>query len=482
MYDRVGPYKILRLINQGGQGSVYLGYDARLHRKVAIKIYHLPSDRAQRRDLLREARTVASIQSPKVVAIHDVIESADHLALVMEYVPGCNLEEFLQRVSPSLSSVLTVGRDVAGALALARQNQIVHGDLKPANILISDEGRVKLTDFGIARKMGGGNRVRLSAGSYLAVSPEQYRGEPLDHRSDLFAFGCLLYRMLSGLHPFYQDGRLDPQRLLDGSPLPLQDVVSGHVDLPEDLVELVNRLLRKEPDDRPRTTRGARLVIRRCARRLPLSAANNLCKEASPYFRVEDPDDLPLRIPQELGRSARSRLPPRSGHWARLRHFWRGLRWPAQGGIILTFGFLVGLPLNYFAGQTVTPVQFRVPDMFVPGFVDGPQGLPIEVSQDWLLDEIKIVLRQELGKVYVIGEIGKDPVTTVYSKAVEPERPTVPEAVFSLAVHCIEGLCVLDITRDELGKTYSGQGFLLAGMPVARWRQAVRDATRKMYH
>ena len=84
----VGPYRILRLINRGGQGSVYLGYDKRLHRRVAIKIYPLPSTRAARKQLLQEARAVASIQSPKVVQIHDVIESDTHLALVMEDVPG----------------------------------------------------------------------------------------------------------------------------------------------------------------------------------------------------------------------------------------------------------------------------------------------------------------------------------------------------------------------------------------------------------
>lgn len=130
MDNFVGPYRILRLIKQGGQGSVYLGYDKRLHRRVAIR-YSLPSTRAARRQLLREARTVASIQSHKVVQIHDVIESSTHLAMVMEYVPGCSLEDFLTAV-PSLASVLTVGTDVAGALALARQNHIVHGDVARA--------------------------------------------------------------------------------------------------------------------------------------------------------------------------------------------------------------------------------------------------------------------------------------------------------------------------------------------------------------
>ena len=100
VYDHVGPYRILRHLKKGGQGNVFLGYDARLHRKVAIKIYRLPPSRAGRRLLLKEARLVADIQSPRVVAIHDVIESDEHLALVMEYVAGCTLEEFLNDTHP----------------------------------------------------------------------------------------------------------------------------------------------------------------------------------------------------------------------------------------------------------------------------------------------------------------------------------------------------------------------------------------------
>ena len=207
----VGPYQILRLINRGGQGSVYLGYDKRLQRRVAIKIYSLPSQRAARKPLLREAQLVASMQSHKIVQIYDVIESSGHLALVMEYVPGCDLEEFLTTARPSLASILTIGADIAGALAVARQQHIVHGDLKAANILVTDSGRVKLTDFGIARQMVGSSPQRLDGGTPPALSPEQYRGEPLDGRSDLFALGCLLYRMLGGEAPFLRDGELDTE-------------------------------------------------------------------------------------------------------------------------------------------------------------------------------------------------------------------------------------------------------------------------------
>ena len=123
---RVGPYRIIRLVNRGGQGSVYLGYDKRLQRRVAIKVYPLPVQRNSRRQLLKEARVVASLDSPRIVQIYDVIESQEHIAMVMEYVPGCDLEEFLTAVRPSLASILVIAGDLAAALSVARQQQIVH--------------------------------------------------------------------------------------------------------------------------------------------------------------------------------------------------------------------------------------------------------------------------------------------------------------------------------------------------------------------
>jgi serine/threonine protein kinase len=255
---RVGPYRILRLINRGGQGSVYLGYDGRLRRRVAIKIYRLPQRPAARRALFREAQTVASLDSPRIVSVYDIIESPGHLALVMEYVPGCDLREFLASVRPSLASVVTIATDLAAALAVARQQRLVHGDLKAANVLITDGGRAKLTDFGIARK---GTESKV-AGSLSALSPEQYLGEPLDVRSDLFALGCLVYRMLGGEEPFRKSGQLDVRWLLERPPPPLGELVPPEMDVPRELLELVMQMLRRDPGERPANTHRVRRVLR----------------------------------------------------------------------------------------------------------------------------------------------------------------------------------------------------------------------------
>jgi eukaryotic-like serine/threonine-protein kinase len=316
----VGPYRILRLINQGGQGSVHLGYDKRLHRRVAIKIYRLPDSRKARKQLLYEARIVASIQSPKVVQIHDVIESGTHLAMIMEYVPGCSLEEFLNKVRPSLASLLTIGADVAGALALARQNHIVHGDVKAANVLITESGRAKLTDFGISRSSSDGRSSRWAAGSLSALSPEQFLGKPLDERADLFALGSLLYRMLCGQQPFFKNGQLDPQQLLKKPPRPLVEMVTGDVELPDPLVNIISALLEKDPQNRPPNTRRVRQVFRTVLLGLPVSAGNSLLREARPYFRRESPDDIPPLIPEDLAQQGRSALLPSGGRAAKFLH------------------------------------------------------------------------------------------------------------------------------------------------------------------
>ncbi|MGL4564661.1 MAG: serine/threonine-protein kinase, partial [Halioglobus sp.] len=302
---RVGPYRILRLVNRGGQGSVYLGYDKRLHRRVAIKIYPLPNERAARKQLLHEAQVIASMQSPKVVQIHDVIESRDHLAMVMEYVPGCDLEELLASVRLSLASVLTITADIAGALTVARQQRIVHGDLKARNVLITTTGRAKLTDFGIAQRPAAESAM---AGSLSAMSPEQYLGKPLGERSDLFALGCLLYRMLGGVPPFYRDGGLDARALLESDPAPLETLVSADVELPPELIRLVSAMLQKLPANRPSSTRVVRQVLRRVARGIPLAATNSLLGEARPCFRAESAEDIPPPVPADLAREGRSRM------------------------------------------------------------------------------------------------------------------------------------------------------------------------------
>lgn len=470
---RVGPYRIRRLINRGGQGSVFLGYDKRLRRRVAIKIYPLPAERVARKRLLREAQLVASMQSPKVVQIHDVIESSEHLALVMEYVPGCDLEEFLAAVRPSLPSILTIAADIAGALTIARQQRIVHGDLKAANVLIATNGRVKLTDFGIARRPA--TATSAGGGSHTALSPEQLLGKPLDHRADLFALGCLLYRMLGGVPPFVRDGRLDSRALLERAPRPLEELVAPEIELPEALTGLVSALLQKEPADRPANTRIVRQVLRRVAQGMPLSGANSLLEEARPCFRQESAEDIPPAVPAGLGRGGRSRMARAAGGRGGLWRLAAGgvWRWPA---LLAGLAALTGLVYVLELPPEKTRVHIAAPVIHVAGDIE----LPGEISTHWLVDEVTAAMSERLGPLWVTGPIGATPITTLYGDPVMREPPE-PDEEVELGLRCVDLLCVFAVTRNWQGRQANRQAVLFPDMSARQWRDIVRTTTLALY-
>jgi tRNA A-37 threonylcarbamoyl transferase component Bud32 len=473
----VGPYRILRLINQGGQGSVYLGYDKRLHRRVAIKIYRMPAARAARKELLREARVVASIQSPKVVQIHDVIDSGAHLAMVMEYVPGCSVEEFLACVRPSLASILTIGADVAGALALARQNHIVHGDVKAANVLITASGRAKLTDFGISRSTADDRCGRWAAGSHSALSPEQFLGMPLDERSDLFALGSLLYEMVCGERPFFAHGQLDSERLLKRPARPLRDMVTGDVELPDPLVEIISALLEKDPQDRPPNTRRVRQVFRTVLRSLPLSVGNSLLGEAAPCFRPESPQDIPPLIPEDLGQLGRSALLPSGMGVAKLWHWFRTLRVPVRAAVAIGLVAMVLIPVVITSRNTVTPLHFAMPQIKISEGAVVPDG----ITRTWLVMEVRQALIEQLDNVRIIGSVGAFPLKVFYSGGEPYNWNEAPDMLVEISLRCVEKLCAFAVSREQKGERLRRQGIMLAHMSTQDWADIVRDTTLDLY-
>ena len=466
-HGRVGPYRIHRLIKRGGQGNVYLGYDGRLQRRVAIKIYRMPNRRSARRTLLREAQAVASLDNQRIVAVHDIIESREHLALVMEYVPGCDLGEYLEQVRPSLASVVTVGQDIASGLAVARQQAIVHGDLKPANVLITAGGRTKLTDFGIAQH----DAARQgSAGSLSALSPEQCLGEALDVRTDLFALGCVLYRMLGGEAPFHSGGKLDIQWLLERPPAPLSALVPPEMDVPEELVELVMRVLSRNPQLRPGNTHEVRQVLREVKRSLPLSRDSSLLREARPCFRQDAPGDIPLEIPTALGSASRSRL-SRAGIWSS----WLLWSWPRRLFASLALLGLVATPVVIALQERETIVHIDAPVMEWRGAAQVPE----EVSAAWLVEQAKRVLGRELGNIRVRGPIGATP-DTVFRAGVNGD-PGEPVEKLQIQLQCSDGLCAFAVGRDREGQLRYRQALLLDGMTLEQWTAIVSEATAALY-
>ena len=221
---RLGPYEIVAPLGAGGMGEVYRAKDTKLNREVAVKV--LPpavADDAERLSRFkREAQVLASLNHPNIAAIYGLDEADGKQFLVLELVEGEDLAERLKRGAIPIDEAEDIGRQIAAALAEAHDKGIVHRDLKPANVKLTSDGKVKVLDFGLAKAVGGENSMTGSAsgptimptvtsagtaigmilGTAAYMSPEQARGKPVDRRTDVWAFGCLLYEMLTGEKAF----------------------------------------------------------------------------------------------------------------------------------------------------------------------------------------------------------------------------------------------------------------------------------------
>jgi eukaryotic-like serine/threonine-protein kinase len=261
---RLGPYEVLSVIGRGGMGVVLKAHDPALRRMVAIKVlapqWALHAQARER--FLREARAAAQVRHDNVVAIH-AVEEADGLPyLVMEYVPGTSLQQHLDREGPlTVEEILDIGAQAAAGLAAAHKQDLIHRDIKPANILLDKDGNVRLTDFGLARAVDDSSLTQTGviAGTPQYMAPEQARGEPLDHRADLFSLGSVLYAMCTGRAPFRAPTTVAVlKRVCDEMP---RDVRDYNPDIPNWLAEIIDTLHSKKPRDRFQSARElARLL------------------------------------------------------------------------------------------------------------------------------------------------------------------------------------------------------------------------------
>jgi hypothetical protein len=257
----VGPYHLLRLLGQGGTGDVYLAIDTRLGRKVAIKLLasELGNDDERILRFKQEARATSTLNHQNIVTIFEVGEFENQHYIVTEYVEGVTLRAFLENRSGGLTvrEALPIVLQIVDALDTAHRAGIIHRDIKPDNIIIRNNGFVKILDFGIAKLTSPGHtsqtdhlttRTGMVMGTASYMSPEQARGQKVDHRTDIFAVGVLLYEMLSGCKPFAGDTWSDViAALLIKKPEPLK-LVAPHV--PSALQSIVDRCLQKLPENR----------------------------------------------------------------------------------------------------------------------------------------------------------------------------------------------------------------------------------------
>jgi tetratricopeptide (TPR) repeat protein/predicted Ser/Thr protein kinase len=202
---RLGHYEIEHVLGAGGMGTVYRALDGRLRRPVAIKFLHPGEQDDLSRRLLAEARSASALNHPNICTVYDVAEHGDLSFIVMEYIDGRPLGEMVAAALPATSLALDLARQSADALAHAHDRNVVHGDFKAANVLVSDTSRVKVVDFGLARVTAGTDVTETSpmGGTAYAMAPEQLRGAEADSRSDVWAFGVLLQALLSGTRPYH---------------------------------------------------------------------------------------------------------------------------------------------------------------------------------------------------------------------------------------------------------------------------------------
>ena len=254
MLGRIGNYEIVGVIGQGGMGAVFKGFDRSLNRFVAIKILlpHLAASGAARKRFAREGQAVAAVVDDHVMAIHCVDEWQGIPYLVMTYSRGVSLQKRLNENGPlEVREILRIGMQAAKGLAAAHAQGIVHRDIKPSNILLDQNvERVQLVDFGLARAVDDASLTCSGtlAGTPQYMSPEQARAEAVDHRSDLFSLGSVLYAMCVGHAPFRAESSYSVLRLIiEKEPRPIRDV---NAEIPQWLCAIIARLMSKSPDHR----------------------------------------------------------------------------------------------------------------------------------------------------------------------------------------------------------------------------------------
>lgn len=294
---RLSHYEIVEEISRGGMGVVYRAKDVNLGREVALKVLpaDLIHDQARKERLLQEARAASVLEHPHIAVIHAVGEAEGVTFIAMELIRGEKLSDTLARGPLSQKRALDLAAEVAEGLARAHDKGIVHRDLKPANVMVTDDGHAKIIDFGLAKLVdpipgdsetatvqAGRTEPGMVMGTVNYMSPEQARGGKVDHRSDVFSFGAMLYEMLTGRVPFQGQSQLDTLHAILNQPIPQLPSMSG---LPAETAAEIQRLIAKcaakDPDDRFQGMRDVVVDLRATRRRLESASGSTVAVPAT---------------------------------------------------------------------------------------------------------------------------------------------------------------------------------------------------------
>jgi serine/threonine-protein kinase len=296
-------------------GVVYRAHDALLEREVALKIISasIEGNPELRERFFREARAAGQLSHRNIITIHDLGEHDGQPYLAMEYLIGEDLQKRLSRPEPmSLARKLEIATDICDGLSYAHRRGLVHRDIKPANIFITDEGVVKLLDFGLARMVTSeltGSNMMLGTLNYMA--PEQVRGERIDHRADIFSFGVVLYEILSGRKAFQGDSFATTlYKILQDVPEPLQNIDAS---LPYEVVRLVEKSIAKLKDERYQDLSDLSRDLALHRQHLALSDSDTLAISVPSGLRSSSTPRVPSDPPRATGPRPDSGQRPKSG-------------------------------------------------------------------------------------------------------------------------------------------------------------------------
>ncbi|MBI1805493.1 MAG: protein kinase [Ignavibacteria bacterium] len=274
----ISHYKILEKLGEGGMGVVYKAEDTKLDRLVALKFLpsHLAASEQDKARFIQEARAAAALNHPNVCSVIDIQEVADRQFIIMEFVEGENLKTKIRKEKLTLDQITDIGLQIAQGLNAAHNKHIVHRDIKSDNIMITKDGQVKIMDFGLAKLKGdhGLTKTGTTIGTVAYMAPEQIQGMEVDHRTDLWAFGVVLYEMMSGTLPFRGEHEAALMyEVLNIEPKPIPSVRS---DIPDRVQSLIMQLLQK---DYWKLTSSAAEIIKQLKQ--PVAAAHHVNTEKS---------------------------------------------------------------------------------------------------------------------------------------------------------------------------------------------------------
>ena len=381
-----GRYLIIRKLGSGGMANVYLASDQELGRRVAIKIL---DDRHARDEQFverfrREAQNAAGLSHPSIVSIYDRGEAEGTYYIAMEYVEGRTLKELLVARGPSpLGIAIDYTRQILSALRFAHRNGIVHRDIKPHNVIVDGEGRVKVMDFGIAR--AGAASQMTEAGSIIGtaqyLSPEQARGAPVDQTSDLYSTGIVLYELLTGGVPFNGETPVEiAMKHLSQIPAPPS---SHRAEIPRDLDYVALRALAKDPADRYHSAEEMDSDLERIARGIGVSAET--AEAATTVLSRTDAGEAATTIRPAVPTAAGGTTYTPGRYYEYDEPARRRAIWPWLLGVLVVGLALVG---GWFAWQEVQSQLSAAKPVAVPDVVGSVERLAVQQIQEAGLKEL----------------------------------------------------------------------------------------------